>query len=593
MKRILFVAFFVSVLVQFNSVSFAAVTDLKNSANGTFNSSSQNIIESSFYINAIDPTPLNNPAGAYYPGARAANQLVIYTSKYGSQTGTNEFGKEVVVINGVASAFSGSNSFIPKNGFILSGHGRAKDWINNNVKEGAKIELSADNKTVKSIITPDSYLYKANQRIIDVQNVISDLSVDNLYSAGKSKEFLIKANYYLNLAKKYVITSDLDKVKQYASVSISYSDKAFNYAVPAKQGEMHGVWLRPTEKNLESIDNTLDNLKKIGITNVFLETYYQGTTIFPSQTLERYGVTPQKKEFIGMDPLKIWTEEAHKRNMKIHVWFQTFYAGSENIAKNSSNVLSIHPDWANVQRRNAFVGKPTPSTSEHNGYFLDPANPQVQQYLLTLIREIVTNYNVDGLNIDYIRYPASLLPTFPNYIDSTWGYSKYARNEFQCLYGVDPVKLSVTSPLWQKWILYRQGKVTEFVSQFKSIVGAKNITISTVIFPDLQESAILKLQNWGYWGKHHYVDAFTPLVMGSNTSLAEDYVLKIKNNSSADIKIYPGLFEPFTGDNSVDMLKQLLVIRKAGASGVIIFDYAHLNSSDDYVNALKDRAFKE
>ncbi|MCK7484412.1 MAG: family 10 glycosylhydrolase [Bacillus subtilis] len=48
-----------------------------------------------------------------------------------------------------------------------------------------------------------------------------------------------------------------------------------------------------------------------------------------------------------------------------------------------------------------------PSASEHNGYFLDPANPQVQQYLLNILAEIANNYEVDGINIDYIRYPAS------------------------------------------------------------------------------------------------------------------------------------------------------------------------------------------
>ncbi len=80
---------------------------------------------------------------------------------------------------------------------------------------------------------------------------------------------------------------------------------------------------------------------------------------------------------------------------------------------------------------NAHSKRPMPSISEHNGYFLDPANPCVQKFITSLLKEIVDNYSVDGLNIDYIRYPKSLTPEFPSYLESTWGYTGYARNEFK------------------------------------------------------------------------------------------------------------------------------------------------------------------
>jgi len=68
-------------------------------------------------LNAINPTSETNPAGAYYPGFRGNNQLVIYTPAYGEYTNTNEFGKEAVVIDDKVVEFCGSNCYIPKNGF--------------------------------------------------------------------------------------------------------------------------------------------------------------------------------------------------------------------------------------------------------------------------------------------------------------------------------------------------------------------------------------------------------------------------------------------------------------------------------------------
>ena len=88
-------------------------------------------------------------------------------------------------------------------------------------------------------------------------------------------------------------------------------------------------------KSRGEIEKTLNKVKKYGIETVFLETYYQGKTIFPSETFAKYGVQPQRPEFIGFDPLQIWVEEAHKRGLKIYIWFETYYAGPENPMKKS------------------------------------------------------------------------------------------------------------------------------------------------------------------------------------------------------------------------------------------------------------------
>jgi uncharacterized lipoprotein YddW (UPF0748 family) len=277
--------------------------------------------------------------------------------------------------------------------------------------------------------------------------------------------------------------------------------------------------------------------------------------------------------------------------MKIHVWFQTFYVGNENISANPNHVVSKYPSWANVQKRNFMADKPVPSTAEHNGYFLDPANPDVQKYLLSLLSEMAANYDIDGINIDYIRYPASLPRNFPGYIESTWGYSNFARKEFESIYGVDPANLTQESDLWQSWVTYRQNAVTSFVSKLKPVIQNKNILISTVIFPDPEESAMGKLQNWKFWGNNSYVDAFTPLVMGSDESLVRDYVQEVKYSTENKITVYPGLFQPFTSGTPFDLLMQIKAARDVNASGIVIFDYAHLK--DSFVNALNTRVFSD
>lgn len=549
-------------------------------------------VRSEYTVSYIDPTPSTNPFGAYYPGLRGGNQLNVYTPRYGVSTGTNEYGREAVVVNGVVTDLTGSDTVIPANGYVISGHGTAKNFITANLMVGSRVYIDVANKKIVSIITPESYIFRAENKINDVVKILAGRnSKKNTIKPVRSDELLNEAMAKLITAKNYMKAGNYQKAIEMANQASIVADNSIYYAVSPKAGEFKGIWLRPVEKNRESIALTLDKIKSSGINNVFVETYYHGSTIFPSKTLAAYGIQPQKKEFVGWDPLAAWVEEAHKRNMKVHVWFQTFYAGNENIAANPTHVLSVHPEWANVQYANYAAGKPMYSISEHNGYFLDPANPEVRKYVTALLTEIANNYDVDGLNIDYIRYPASLLPSFPNYLSSTWGYSLYARNEFEQLYGVDPVNLSPSNPEWQKWVEYRQSKVTELVSSLRSITAGKNIKLTAVIFPNAKEGPIVKNQNWMVWGQNKYVDSFTPLILGSDELSAGTYVQLIKSQTYSQTPVYAGLFQPFTGGSPVDMLKQINAARSAGAEGIILFDYAHL--SPEFQQALRAGAFAQ
>ncbi len=543
-----------------------------------------------YRISAINPNKDNNPSGAHYPGYRGANQLIIYTKSFGDFTSTNEYGVEVIVENNRAFKISSSDSFIPQNGYVISAHGTAKKWINQNIIEGAIVNINKNTKTLEVKIVPESYLFKAQQRVNIAKTAFNKYSHFNRSEKTTiAKQSLLSAEKKLKKAKSYLKKKRFKKAQQLSSTALSYANQSIYYSIPAKNNEFHGIWIRPVEKTSNDIILTLEKLKSVGIENIFLETYYQGTTIFPSSTMAHYNLTPQRKEFIGWDPLRVWIDEAHKRNMKVHIWFQTFYVGNQNPSKNPKHILSAYPTWANVQRRNTDAIQPMPSLAEHSGYFLDPANPQVQRFLCTLIQEISNNYNIDGLNIDYIRYPSSLAMNFPNFLDSTWGYTRYARKEFENMYGIDPVNIDQRHLLWTYWTLYRQNKINNFVFNLRLITNNRNILISTVIFPNLIKSSHVKMQNWKTWGDYGFVDAFTPLIMNNNEKIAYQYVKGIKQQFHRPVNVYAGLFEPFTSSSPIDMLKQIESIREAGAQGVVLFDNAHL--SKEYIESLKARIF--
>lgn len=542
--------------------------------------------ESQINIDAIDPQKQGN-VNSYYPGLRGPNQLVVYTPAYGLRTGTNEFGSEAIVENNMVVRLNGADSIIPKNGFVISGHGKAKTWIIKNIQVGSKVYIDYTGNSLRVFLTPDSLVYAAKEKIKEVSGLIEYYrQKDILYNDKKAGEYLENSRELLRKAEKKP-----EKTQSFITDAMSSLDDAIKNAIPYINNELKGVWVRPVEKTPSQIEKTVERIKDAGITDIFLETYFHGKTIYPSKYLRDNGVIWQREEFLGFDPLEIWIKEAHKRNMKVHIWFESFYVGNDNPQTTPNHVLSVYPTWANKRLSNYDSEIPVPSLSEHNGYFLDPANIQVQTYLLGILSEIISDYEIDGINLDYVRYPQTVDPSYPNYALTNWGYTKVARDEFKAMYGLDPINIIYGTGDWQLWTLYRQRQISEFIKSVKKLTENRNIKLTTVVFPDLKKASATKMQNWKTWSMNNLVDGFTPLILTGDKNTAVLLLKDIVNNTSPTTKIYPGIFVTFMGGPFEDLLIQIHKTREFKARGAIIFDYAHLD--DIYIEALKTRVYNK
>lgn len=536
-------------------------------------------------INAIDPTIATNASASFYPGLRGSGQLIIYTPAYGLRTNTNEFGGEAIVNGNVVTALSGADSLIPPDGLVISGHGSAKKWMNENIIVGAKVYVNENAKTLTVYITSDSFLYGAKEKIKEAQGIVDYYkALSYLYDYKRPCAYIDRAQDFL-----YKAENDSKDVQKYSSLAINAANSALANSIPYKQDELKGIWVRPTETTPEAVVASIEKIKSAGIDNIFLETYFHGKTIFPSKTMENYQFLPQNEKFLGFDPLKVWVDEAHKRNMKVNIWFETFYVGNDNPKNNPKSIIAVNPDWANKTKRDFDSLSAVPSLSEHGGYFLDPANPDVQQFLQDLLTEIVQTYHPDGINLDYIRYPQSMAAKFSGYDLSNWGYTEYARNDFKNTYGKDPIDISYDDPEWQLWDKYRQDKITAFVLRTNKLTKQNNMLLTAVIFPDRQKALETKEQDWKTWSMLGYVDGFTPLLLTCDAKTASVMMQDVIRNKCPNTALYAGLFITFMGGSNEDLLRQIQEARKLDAKGIIMFDYAHLE--DRYANTLAASVF--
>lgn len=538
--------------------------------------------QASTKVDVIDPSN----AASYFPGGRGANKLVIYTPNYGIHTGTNEFGTEAIVEENTVTSLSGADSTIPSNGLVISGHGIAKNWINQNITVGSKVYVDVFNNKITVYTTSDSYTYEARAKIKEAKSMMDYYknSIDD-YNYNLPASHIQIAENYLKIAENENKNSII--LKQYTQEAIDEANMAIKTSVPYIKNETKGVWIRPTEKNADQIIATLDNLKANGFNSVFLETYFHGKTIFPSQTMNKYGFTVQNEIFEGFDPLDVWIKEAHKRDIKVHIWFQSFYVGNQSPDYNPSSILAVRPDWGNKTKKNANSPKATMSASEHNGYFLDPANPEVHEFLLDLLSEIIDRYKPDGINLDYIRYPNATAGNDMN----AWGFTEYARNDFKNQYGKDPIELTTSDVQWYDWNQYRRNNVTNFVKQVGELGKEKNVYISAVVFPDRASALASKQQDWRTWSVNNYINGFTPLFLTYDSKMLSSMMNDVMNVKSPQTDLYAGLFVTFMGGAPEDLIRQIYETRKMNANGVILFDYAH--TTPVYTSTLMASAFKD
>lgn len=179
------------------------------------------------------------------------------------------------------------------------------------------------------------------------------------------------------------------------------------YAVnPNPKYEVRAVWLttiggidwphsyaqseRSAEKQKEELRAILDRLQKANINTVLLQTRIRATTIYPSQYEPWDGCLsgfPGKSP--GYDALQFAIDECHKRGMEVHAWVVTIPVGKWN----SYGCRQLRKRFPRLIKR-----------IDQDGY-MDPEATQTGCYLAEMCREILQRYDVDGIHLDYIRYP--------------------------------------------------------------------------------------------------------------------------------------------------------------------------------------------
>ncbi|MDZ7374351.1 MAG: family 10 glycosylhydrolase [candidate division KSB1 bacterium] len=245
------------------------------------------------------------------------------------------------------------------------------------------------------------------------------------------------------------------------------------------------------EQNMQNVRAILDRHRAAHMNAVLWQCRQSGTAYYVS-SFEPWGYYANYR-YPGYDPLAYAIEEAHKRGMELHAWFNVFQCSSTYPGAPAVE----HPEWVCRDRE----GNPMTSNM-----FLSPGLDDVRAYLVAVALEIVRNYDIDGLHLDYVRWPeytssplsralaraAERRPALDGVISPELLQDLQENAQSRYLYDIDhPYSAGVPAGFgsWEEWWRW---SVTEFVRVLHDSIQAIKPWVRLSV-------AALGNYNWGSW----------------------------------------------------------------------------------------------
>ncbi len=323
-------------------------------------------------------------------------------------------------------------------------------------------------------------------------------------------------------------------------------------------------WPPPTNNEdlqKKELIKILDNIERKNLNTVYFQVRSNGTVLFrSSQEIFSPYITGEVGQFGKYDPLEFAVEEAHKRGLEIHAVVNTMriFSGNDILVKsNPLHISQIHPEWVY-------------SKLDDNSIWLNPGLPKVRTYLVDLINEIVQNYNVDGIQLDFIRYPLAPIDDKDSF--TTYGNGKaisdWRRDNITRFIQLLDSRIKQTNPKIKLGVTP--------IGIYKSIPNGRGMEGFSDVYQDTRE-----------WLKLGIIDYAVPQIYWDTKSNPKFNILTkdwIDNSFDKNIIIGIGAYK---SEVINEIEREINITRELKSSGMAFFRYKNIEDKNFYSFAEK------
>lgn len=283
------------------------------------------------------------------------------------------------------------------------------------------------------------------------------------------------------------------------------------YSLPEPQKEYRAFWVdmfHDGAKTPAQVDQLIKDVQASNANTIFLQVRRRGDAYY-SKALE-----PKTEDSFlqsNYDPLADVIQKAHSANPKIqvHAWFAMMPIWNKTTApKDSNHIFNAH--GMSQPSENNWLSK-TNSGSYVSGsdYVIDPGHPDAANYTRDVIQHVVNNYDVDGIQMDLVRY-----------MGEEWGYNDVSVQRYNQAHGKTGIP-QPDDPTWKQW---RRDQVNNMVRKiYTSVQSVKpSVTVSAATIAwgdgpktveDWNNSSTMNsaLQDWRSWLEEGSIDLAIPM----------------------------------------------------------------------------------
>lgn len=292
--------------------------------------------------------------------------------------------------------------------------------------------------------------------------------------------------------------------------------------------EIRGVWMTENDNDIlrdqAKLQEAVTQLAQLKLNTIYPVVWNSGYALYPSATAKQAEIQPfVRKGLQGQDILADLINQAHRQGLLVVPWFEFGF-----MAPPTSELALNHPNWL-TQRRD---GSQTGLSAAGEVVWLNPFLPEVQQFITNLVLEVVTQYDVDGIQFD----DHTCLP-------NEFGYDRYTL----ALYKQETQKDAPANPQDPAWLSWRANKLTAFMTQLNQAVKQRKPNAIFSVSPNPYVTAYNSyLQDWLTWVKKGIVDelivqVYRPDMQSFTEQLGRPEIREVQQKIPVGVGVLTGL----------------------------------------------------
>ena len=373
--------------------------------------------------------------------------------------------------------------------------------------------------------------------------------------------------------------------------------------------QTRALWVtRTTLTSPDSIKKMVAAAEAGGFNTLMVQVRGRGDAYYAGTLEPRAAELAARPEF---DPLATVIVEAHAAGLQVHAWVAVnLVSSSVSLPASRDHVVYRAPEWLMVPRElaaemkkidvrsPAYVGRLARWTRAQSarveGLYTSPLHPAAQDHAAAVMREIASRYAIDGMHLDYIRYPnddfdysPAAMEQFKNAVLPDLDDSQ--RREAAAREPLDPAAYPNLFP--EQWSDFRRSRLTSLVIKIRAAVKSvrPDVIISAAVVPDAQLAFDERLQDWRGWIDQSLLDVLCPMAYTTDSELFQSQITAAR--------AYAGSRPVWAGIGAYQLppsqtLAHIAAATRLGA-GIVLFSYESLAASNnaDAVSELGRAAF--